>query len=347
MRVKIGRQELLLATLHRHFMMGKAPKDRAMTAHLGAQAQFANNPQYFLRIRAEDFNPETWNAGLIKAWTMRGTLHAIPQDEFSLYLSARGVPEEWAGWRISSKRMEYWAGYILELIESGVVERDPIRKKCVEKGLDGAELSAVFNGWGGAFYELSRRGLIAHECVTAKRFVRINTPPPIITDMKTARETVARRYFAGFGPASIEDFYYFTGWKHRDTDEILNAVMGELETVECEGKTLYYSGKLDTSGEVPECMFLAGFDQILMGYKNRSRLMDERFKDEVTTNTGIVHPTILLDGRVSARWNKNGAKIVVTPFVRISKKRWALIKRHGQAFFRDEDVKITFADEGD
>ncbi|MDR1509078.1 MAG: hypothetical protein LBS53_05525 [Synergistaceae bacterium] len=39
-----------------------------------------------------------------------------------------------------------------------------------------------------------------------------------------------------------------------------------------------------------------------------------------TTNTGIVHPTVLLDGRIQAKWKKNGTKLTITPFCRVSQK---------------------------
>ena len=61
--------------------------------------------------------------------------------------------------------------------------------------------------------------------------------------------------------------------------------------------------------------------------------MGEKLKREVTTATGIVHPTVLLNGRISARWRKDGARIVIVPFVRISKKDRSLIAAFGEKLF--------------
>ncbi|MDR1516272.1 MAG: winged helix DNA-binding domain-containing protein, partial [Synergistaceae bacterium] len=90
------------------------------------------------------------------------------------------------------------------------------------------------------------------------------------------------------------------------------------------------------------CLFLAGFDQLLMGYRDRSRMMDEQYKRDVTTNTGIVHPTVLLDGRIQAKWKKNGTKLTVTPFCKLSQKNRRRIARYAKELFSGEIREMDF-----
>lgn len=89
-------------------------------------------------------------------------------------------------------------------------------------------------------------------------------------------------------------------------------------------------------------MFLSGFDQLLLGYKDKSRVMDVNDKGKVITNTGIVHPTILLDGRLQAKWKKDGTKLIVTPFTRLSNKKRDLIASKGRELFTSEIKDIVF-----
>ncbi|MCC8116561.1 MAG: winged helix DNA-binding domain-containing protein, partial [Planctomycetes bacterium] len=79
-----------------------------------------------------------------------------------------------------------------------------------------------------------------------------------------------------------------------------------LKTVTVDGMPYHYIGDYDRSREIPPCLFLTGFDQLLLAYRDRTRLQDDCHKPLVVTNTGIIHPTVLLDGRLRARWKKDG-----------------------------------------
>ena len=79
-----------------------------------------------------------------------------------------------------------------------------------------------------------------------------------------------------------------------------------------------------------------------MGYKDRSRFLDDEDKAKVTTNTGIVFPTILLRGRLKARWKKEGAKILVTPFRPLRKNEQKLIVEKARDVFRSEMQEVVF-----
>jgi hypothetical protein len=151
-----------------------------------------------------------------------------------------------------------------------------------------------------------------------------------------------RRYFKAFGPATMDDCAYFTGWKKREIQGVIEKYDIRLKSILCENREYLYTDSLPDTGEIPECLFLAGFDQLLMGYRDRSRVMDERHKRDVTTNTGIVHPTILLDGRIQAKWKKNGAKLTVTPFRDISQKNRRRIARYAKELFGGEIREVDF-----
>jgi endonuclease-3 related protein len=71
-------------------------------------------------------------------------------------------------------------------------------------------------------------------------------------------------------------------------------------------------------------------------------MMDEGHKRDVTTNTVIVHPTILLDGRIQAKWKKNGEKLTVTPFCKISSKNQKQIAQYGKELFQGKVREVDF-----
>ena len=161
--MEIDLRELLLASLNSQHLLEKAPCNVVASDLCGLQAQFANNPKYALRVRGSDFREDTWEDGLVKIWSFRGTLHTVRQNEIGLFLSARGVPDDWhSDWNLESGRMEYWSKFLLEKIEDGTSGREALKGKCREKGMSLEEERNVFHGWGGLIYEMNRRGMIAY-----------------------------------------------------------------------------------------------------------------------------------------------------------------------------------------
>lgn len=59
----------------------------------GAQAQILRNALFSLQSRtgSSDFS------GLLKTWTLRGTLHLIPESDLPLYVHQQGTAEDVCG----------------------------------------------------------------------------------------------------------------------------------------------------------------------------------------------------------------------------------------------------------
>jgi hypothetical protein len=343
--------DLLYASLCRQYLLSKGPCKTVVSELCGLQAQFANNPKYALWIRGSDFDAGRWQEGLVKIWSFRKTLHVVLEEELGLFLSACGVPQAWhSGWNLEGRRMEYWSAFLLDRIRAGVRGREQLKAACREKGMEDQELKQVFHGWGGLIYEMSRRGLIAYHSGTEKKFVLC----PAISWMERDRARIAllRRYFRTFGPATIEDYLYFTGYKKREFETMIGCpvkdlrhkpeLLGpELRVLSRGEKDYYYTGDLPGGG-IPPCLFLTGFDQLLMGYRDRSRVVDDAFKAKVTTATGIVHPTVILRGRLGAAWKKDGDCLNITAFDRISRRDQRLIAETGEAVFGGDLREVRF-----
>lgn len=338
----ISREELLLHSLQRQHLLERTDKLTVVSDLCGLQAQFASNPKYALRIRACDFSEADWGSGLVKIWSFRGTLHAVRKDELEVFLSARGVPNFWGDswWGLTKEIKPYWSDFIYEQIREGTCGREELKQKCRDHGMDQELLAKVFHGWGGLLKEMCDRGMIAYEIGTAKRFVACTDVR--LSDRDEARAAIITRYFRSFGPATVVDCATFTGYKKREVLDIIQRFAIPLCTVNGEGIDYHYIGELSGDFGIPACIYLAGFDQMIMGYKDRSRLMDDANKRDVITNSGIVFPTILLHGRLRARWKKDGQKLIVTPFAELDRKDRDLITERGIELFADEAIEVSF-----
>ena len=335
-------EQLLHASLHNQFLLAKAPTREVVSELCGLQAQFANNPQYALRLRAHDFDPVQWGAGLVKTWTFRHTLHVVRADELGLFLSARGVQEKWNDdWGISRRVKPRWAAFLCDKIEEGVSGREALKQACRDAGMTPDLLENVFHGWGGLLKELCQRGRIAYDWGTAKRFVRC--PPFASMDREKARATLMERYFRRLGPATMADCATFMGWRRKEFHATLAKHPLPLQSAPGpNGAEYHWLGNLPTTGDLPSCVFLTGFDQMLMAYRDRSRLLDDEHRREVVTNTGIIHPTILVNSRLRARWRMDNGRLAITPFAPLTLRQRKAIATTAKERF--PEMEVAWAD---
>lgn len=332
--------ELLAVSLNKQFLLEKSSRIGVVAALCGLQAQFANYPMHALRIRAADYHPATWTNGLVKTWTFRGTLHLVPRAELGLYLSAMGVPEKWDdNWGIGRRRKPRLSGLLLDWVRGGACEREELKRLCRGHGVKEDVLENVFHGWGGLMKEMCQRGLIVYAPGTRKHFLACDGLE--FHERDTARAALLERYFLHLGPATMEDCATFFGWTRKTLAELLRARPLPLKSVTCEGAEYWYLGDWNP-GEIPACLFLAGFDQLLLAYKDRSRLVDDKHRPDVVTNTGIIHPTVMIEGRIRAKWKMTGKTVSVTPFGRLGRNRRKLVADTAMRIFAGEADDVAF-----
>ena len=338
----IDRQELLLHTLQNQYLLEKGERLDVLSGLCGLQAQFANNPRYALRIRVRDFSEESWSAGLLKIWSHRNTIHVIREDELGLFLSAKGHNLAWgeSWWDIPVKVKPYWAAFIREKVAGGIDEREAVKRECRRAGMEESLVKRVFHGWGGLIKEMSDRGMIAYRPGTEKRFFLPEEPAWM--DRDEARLELMRRYFERFGPATEADCAAFTGYRITEVRELLRRGGLPLRSVDMGGAPHFYLGRLHAACSLPDCIYLAGFDQLVMGYKDRSRFLEHEDKPLAVNQAGIVYPGILLHGRLCARWKKEPGRLSITPFRPLTSALKDIAAAGGRELFADEQVEIVF-----
>lgn len=91
-----------------------------------------------------------------------------------------------------------------------------------------------------------------------------------------------------------------------------------LQTIQVDGEYRYYMGNLQEVNQ-PVCLFIAGFDQLLLGYEKKSSLFFEtKFIRQIYTLTGIVKPTVFYRGRIVATWKREKSQVVLDVFEELS-----------------------------
>jgi hypothetical protein len=294
-------------------------------------------------VQAQDYLGSLWAIGLrmrqatesaveqaiadrtiIRTWPMRGTLHFV-------------APED--------------ARWMLQLLTPRIVARNKPRllrqfdlddtaiarsKDVVRRGLQGGN-RLTRNG----LYEVleaahipaaNQRGLqilwwLAQECVICfgarqgkqPTFVLLDewAPAGRTLERDEALAELARRYFTSHGPATAQDFAWWSGLAAADARAGLEMARPHLAHEDVDGQTYWLSPLAPAVKDGPPSAYLLpAYDEYTVGYTNRSAVL-ERIHGQGATlgNAAVLGPTIVADGKVVGTWKRTFGKgsVVVAP----------------------------------
>ena len=85
---------------------------------------------------------------------------------------------------------------------------------------------------------------------------------------------------------------------------------------------------------------LSGFDPMLLGYRKEDNpILPPEHLRGVFNLTGIVHPTVLADGRIVARWREKEGKVELMPFENIGVRTKKRIEREVEKWFEVKEIR--------
>ena len=306
-------EELKLRRLAGQHLLTPADTQTVVKDLCGVQAQFLSHALHGLSIRCNEVSTE----GLVKSWTNRGTMHLFSADDLPLFLHEgrthflRLVDTLQSDAYISADRKAYFADLIVDAVAQGIDEREALKAVCEKVGMTEHESQSLFDPWGGTIRALCETGRLCHKVQERKAYQLCPTFEPMAESK--ARLELARRYFTHFGPATVKDAAYFFG----TTQTKVKAWMKQLPVAETivDGKSYFYIGGGLPSGELPACLFLAGFDQLMLGYeKTESLFLPKEYMRQIFNLAGIVRPAILVNGTAVGWWNLKNRKLKITLF---------------------------------
>ncbi|WP_334138822.1 DNA glycosylase AlkZ-like family protein, partial [Corynebacterium variabile] len=137
---------------------------------------------------------------------------------------------------------------------------------------------------------------------------------PVYLTGEDALGALATRYFRSRGPATVKDFAWWTGLTVTDAKKgtaLAVAAGAVIEASAADGRTMYLGAwQVDvTDAELADAVSpehadipLPAFDEYLMAYTDRSDIITPDVTAEVgPTKNGLVHPSVLRAGVVTAR----------------------------------------------
>ena len=246
-------------------------------------------------ITQEDVRAELWEKrSLVKAWTIRGTLHLHPADDLPVWAAAARAlsdPEDAA---------------VLDAIADALNGRCLLREELADEVAKRAgewTREKISSGWGYFIGSAAAEGRLCHGPPRGNKVTFVRTDQWIEwrdVDPDEALAEICRRFLKTYGPAGAREL---AAW--------LSVKPGEVPPLP-EVK----AGPGRTPGPV---RLLPEYDCYVMGFRERDQLVPEKLRERIKSHPkgrfeGIAAvPTLLIDGVVAGIWRraKKGKKVEI------------------------------------
>ena len=314
-------RELNRATLARQLLLErKRLSPKAVVERLvGMQAQWPPAPYVGIWTRTTSFRREALERELVrgtivKATMVRQTLHLVTLDDYALIRAA--MSETNFPW------MSALAGRLAPAMRK-LAAAGPVTSADAIAALEQHDLTGLNarRAWRAARV----RAHLVHHHETALwqgrpegRFVAVDEPAELVP--LEARAELIRRYLAAFGPASLRDVVQ---WSMLHVPE-LKASLALLDVRRFRdenGRELFDvpRGPLPDADAPAPVRFLPKWDNVLLAFADRTRVLPEPYRREVIRQNGDVAQTFLVDGFVAGMWRVDRGRVVTEPLARLSR----------------------------
>jgi hypothetical protein len=306
----------------------------------------------------------TQNREIVRTWPMRGTVHFVPPIDAKWMLELTGV-RALAG---AAKRREYLGltedivNRAVEVIEGALrggkrMGRSQLVALLVAAGLH----TRTEHGYHLLWYA-SQLGVtcIGPQEGNEQTFVLLDewVPEPRRLSHDEALAELALRYFRSHGPTTRQDFAGWTGLSATDAKLGIELAGDALFSVDVEGTPHVLTASLrDTAAHAhstaSEVLLLPGFDEYLLGFKDRTLMVSKAdMATVVPGSNGVFMATIVLAGRVVGTWRRDIKRNLKSPRVDIRLELFRALTKversmaeqaaHDYARFHELDAKVAW-----
>jgi hypothetical protein len=324
----------------------------------------ASVASWFGALQAQDLQSALWAFGVrlpsttrdaveravadrtvLRTWAMRGTLHFVAATDARWVLHTAGV----RALRTASQRWktlgldQATADAAVEAFAAALTRSPVLTRAAMLAALRAAGIGA--EGQRG-YHLLMYAAQIGVTCVgpnvgKEQTFALLSDFAPEQRDLAgdEALAELATRYFRSHGPATSEDFQRWAGLPASAARTGIGGAHA-LQVYDADSVAVYADPtSLEHSVEEPVVRLLPGFDEFVIGYRDRtSSIAPGRMHDVVPGGNGVFRPTVLADGMIVGTWTRKvtraGVRVDVQFFHLPARRVQAAVDDAVQAYVR-------------
>lgn len=292
---------------------------------------------------------------VIRTWPMRGTLHFVAAADVRWMLELL-TPRVLAGSVGRLRQLDLDAATITrsgEVIAHALEDGKQLARDAIFDELARAGIATAGQRGYHILAQLGQRGLICFGVHEGKQpaFALLDAWAPhakrLARDEALAELTA--RYFTSHGPATLQDFAHWSGLKISDAKIGLALAATRLAETVIDGVAYWMAPVAPAASDAAtEVFLLPGFDEYMLGYRDRRAALDPQHAQRVIPGgNGVFQPTIVIDGRIAGVWKrtvkKNSLHVTLEPFTPLSEIEQAgvvtAVERYGR--FMEIPVRLT------
>lgn len=279
---------------------------------------------------------------IVRTWPMRGTLHVIPAADvrWMLELLTPRVIARTAQRRANLALDDDALARATRLVTGALRGGNRLTREEMMALLEGGGIATTGQRGYHILFNLSMHRVIVFgpRAGTQQTFALFDEWLPDARSLPRDQSLalIVKRYFTGHAPASAKDFAGWSGLTSADVKAGLAANADSLVTETIEGITYWMprgsAGELVISSASdaarsaspsPDAHLLPGFDEYLLGYKDRSAILHADHSERIIPGgNGVFKPTVVIDGQVKGTWRRVSSRgavgVEATPFVPLS-----------------------------
>lgn len=356
--MRLTARQLNRATLGRQLLLRREPLTvvEAVRRVVALQAQEAASPYIALWNRLTDFDPADLDAAfadrtVVKASLIRIALHAVLAEDYPAFHTAM----------VSSLRASRLYDHRFKTSGLTIPDADALLPHLLEftaRPRTKAQIEAMLvtrlgernhpRGWWAL-----RTFAPLHHAPTGRpwsfgatsSYVAAGTKQGAMTPDEAVQRIVLR-YLEAFGPASAQDFAQFTMLRRPVVQAALAALAGQVVQLEGpDGAALFDvpGGLLPDEDTPAPARLLPMWDNTLLAYSDRSRVIPAEYRRVLIQQNGDVLPSMLVDGYVCGMWRPVEGGIEATAFHPLSDEAWEALAAEARAlvaFLADRDPAV-------
>lgn len=324
-------------------------------------------------VQAQDYTGALWAVGLrtreasekaveqaiadkaiIRTWPMRRTLHFVAAAD------ARWMIDLLTPRVIAASRCRH---QLLELDEPIFARSRALLGRALEGGkqlrrdacyrlLEAAKISTAGGRGLHILARLALDGLLCFGTREGKQhtFALLDEWAPEARRLKRdeALAELTRRYFTSHGPATLQDFVWWSGLTTVDARAGLEMAKADLVQEIIDGQTYWLASSTATAGAAaPTAYLLPSYDEYTVAYKDRSAVLDPLYARQVNTGNGIFSPIIVVDGQVVGAWKralkKGAVAISLHPFTKLNQAETRAIAKAADRYGKFLDTAAVLS----
>jgi DNA glycosylase AlkZ-like len=281
-------------------------------------------------LQAQDFGMAKWAVGvrlpgstekeienamdkgeILRTHLLRSTWHLVTAEDIYWMLDL-GAARTVSSSRSRHKELELTETVFRKsnaVIEKALAKSERLTRDELVRELGKAKIATNDNRAAHLFGRAESDGIICSGMMKGKKQTFALLERRVPKRKRLSREEslakLAGKYFSSHGPATLQDFIWWSGLKIAEARHALEMVKTDFVPETIGSQTYWFMDSISIPDSNAKSVYLLpAFDEFLIGYTDRTASVSFDNHKKSVSNNGIFRPVIVINGQVTGMWQR-------------------------------------------